>query len=138
MKLLAPYLSPQVATALDRETPAALDYSQRSCTELAMRISGQTSGTIGTSILTFGVELAFRCALSERQTEDLLGSEAMHRGPAVQSSIHVCRYTGLASQRDHSWGILLAADRLIRSDDAVATIALSLGYESESAFTKAF
>jgi AraC-like DNA-binding protein len=36
------------------------------------------------------------------------------------------------------WRMLLAADRLIHSDDAVATIALSLGYESESAFTKAF
>jgi hypothetical protein len=65
-----------------------------------------------------------RCALSERQTEDLRGSEAMHRGPAVQSSIHVCQYTGLPSQYDHLWRILLAADRLIRSDDAVATIAL--------------
>lgn len=36
------------------------------------------------------------------------------------------------------WRMLLAADRLIHSDDAVATIALSLGYESESAFSKAF
>lgn len=36
------------------------------------------------------------------------------------------------------WRMLLAADRLIRSEDAVATIAEALGYESESAFTKAF
>jgi AraC-like DNA-binding protein len=36
------------------------------------------------------------------------------------------------------WRMLLAADRLIHSEDAVATIAESLGYESESAFTKAF
>jgi len=34
MKLLAPYLSSLVATVSIRETPAALDYSQRSCTEL--------------------------------------------------------------------------------------------------------
>lgn len=36
------------------------------------------------------------------------------------------------------WRMLLAADRLIHTEDAVATIAESLGYESESAFTKAF
>lgn len=36
------------------------------------------------------------------------------------------------------WRMLLAADRLTNSGDAVAEIALSLGYESESAFSKAF
>jgi len=36
------------------------------------------------------------------------------------------------------WRMLLAADRLTHTEDAVATIAESLGYESESAFTKAF
>lgn len=36
------------------------------------------------------------------------------------------------------WRMLLAADRLEGSSDSVATIALSLGYESESAFVFAF
>ena len=37
-----------------------------------------------------------------------------------------------------SWRMLLAADRLVNSRDSVSAIALSLGYESESAFGFAF
>jgi AraC-like DNA-binding protein len=36
------------------------------------------------------------------------------------------------------WRMLLAADRLANSSDPIAAIALSLGYESESAFSTAF
>ena len=36
------------------------------------------------------------------------------------------------------WRMLLAGDRLKNSDDSISGIALSLGYESESAFGKAF
>ncbi|MDX3924590.1 MAG: AraC family transcriptional regulator [Shinella sp.] len=36
------------------------------------------------------------------------------------------------------WRMLLAADKLENSSDSVATIAISLGYESESAFSAAF
>jgi AraC-like DNA-binding protein len=36
------------------------------------------------------------------------------------------------------WRMLLAGNRLISSDDPISAIALSLGYESESAFSKAF
>jgi len=36
------------------------------------------------------------------------------------------------------WRMLLAGDRLTNTGDAVSTIALSLGYESESAFSTAF
>ncbi|MEQ9892678.1 AraC family transcriptional regulator [Pectobacterium aroidearum] len=36
------------------------------------------------------------------------------------------------------WRMLLASDRLMNSDDAISTIAFSLGYESESAFSTAF
>jgi AraC-like DNA-binding protein len=36
------------------------------------------------------------------------------------------------------WRMLLAADRLVNSSDSVSAIALSLGYESESAFDFAF
>jgi AraC-like DNA-binding protein len=36
------------------------------------------------------------------------------------------------------WRMLAAGDRLINSSDSVSTIALSLGYESESAFSHAF
>jgi AraC-like DNA-binding protein len=36
------------------------------------------------------------------------------------------------------WRMLLAGDKLKNSDDPISVIALSLGYESESAFSKAF
>lgn len=36
------------------------------------------------------------------------------------------------------WRMLLASDRLRRSDDSVAEISSSLGYETESAFGRAF
>lgn len=36
------------------------------------------------------------------------------------------------------WRMLLAGDRLTNSGDPISIIALSLGYESESAFSKAF
>jgi AraC-like DNA-binding protein len=36
------------------------------------------------------------------------------------------------------WRMLLAADRLTNSGDSISAIASSLGYESESAFGKAF
>ena len=36
------------------------------------------------------------------------------------------------------WRMLLASDRLKSSDDSISTIAFSLGYESESAFSTAF
>jgi AraC-like DNA-binding protein len=36
------------------------------------------------------------------------------------------------------WRMLLAGDKLVNSDDPISAIALSLGYESESAFSTAF
>jgi AraC-like DNA-binding protein len=36
------------------------------------------------------------------------------------------------------WRMLVAGDRLKNSDDSISAIASSLGYESESAFGKAF
>jgi AraC-like DNA-binding protein len=36
------------------------------------------------------------------------------------------------------WRMLLAGDRLANSSDSVSVISLSLGYESESAFSTAF
>ena len=36
------------------------------------------------------------------------------------------------------WRMVLAGDRLKNSDDSISRIAVSLGYESESAFGKAF
>jgi AraC-like DNA-binding protein len=36
------------------------------------------------------------------------------------------------------WRMLLAGDRLVNSNDSISAIALSLGYESESAFSTAF
>ncbi len=36
------------------------------------------------------------------------------------------------------WRMLLAGDRLVNASDPISVIALSLGYESESAFSTAF
>jgi AraC-like DNA-binding protein len=36
------------------------------------------------------------------------------------------------------WRMLLAGDKLVNSGDPISVIALSLGYESESAFSTAF
>jgi AraC-like DNA-binding protein len=36
------------------------------------------------------------------------------------------------------WRMLLAGDKLVNSSDPISQIALSLGYESESAFSTAF
>ena len=36
------------------------------------------------------------------------------------------------------WRMLLAGDKLVNSSDPISAIALSLGYESESAFSTAF
>ncbi len=36
------------------------------------------------------------------------------------------------------WRMLLAGDKLVNSSDSIASVALSLGYESESAFSTAF
>jgi AraC-like DNA-binding protein len=36
------------------------------------------------------------------------------------------------------WRMLLAGDKLVNSGDPICVIALSLGYESESAFSTAF
>jgi AraC-like DNA-binding protein len=36
------------------------------------------------------------------------------------------------------WRMLLAADKLVNTNDSISTIALSLGYESDSAFSTAF
>jgi AraC-like DNA-binding protein len=36
------------------------------------------------------------------------------------------------------WRMLLAGDRLTNASDSISVIALSLGYESESAFSTAF
>jgi AraC-like DNA-binding protein len=81
--------------------------------------------------------------------------EAMHGNPAhrwtlqtlaeragMSRTIFASRFKRMvgSSVMDYlaRWRMLLAADRLTHTEDAVAMIAESLGYESESAFTKAF
>jgi hypothetical protein len=49
-----------------------------------------------------------------------------------------CEKISTADVHDTSWRMLLAGDRLENSSDPISAIALSLGYESESAFSTAF
>ena len=92
-------------------------------------------------------------ALTDRRIGAAIG--AMHADPArrwtLQSlaeratmsrstfALHFKEKVGLAPM-DYltRWRMLVAGDRLANSAEAIATVALSLGYESESAFSTAF
>jgi AraC-like DNA-binding protein len=92
-------------------------------------------------------------ALADRQMGAALG--ALHEDPArrwtlqelaervgLSRSIFAQRFKATVgtSAMDYliRWRMLLASDRLAHSGDPVSAIALSLGYESESAFSTAF
>ena len=92
-------------------------------------------------------------ALADRQMGAAIG--AMHGEPAHRWTLQALaeragmsrssfaqkfKETVGASPMDYlaRWRMLLAADRLTHSSDPIGVIALSLGYESESAFSTAF
>lgn len=92
-------------------------------------------------------------ALADRQMSAAIG--AMHGDPAHPWSLQMLaacagmsrssfalkfKETVGASPMDYltRWRMLLAVDRLANSKDPVSVIALSLGYQSESAFSTAF
>ncbi|MGV3553485.1 AraC family transcriptional regulator [Rhizobium sp.] len=92
-------------------------------------------------------------ALADRQIGAAIG--AMHAEPArrwtvqtlaaisgMSRSSFALRFKSLVGSGPldylSRWRMLLAGDRLVHSGDPVSVIALSLGYESESAFSTAF
>lgn len=92
-------------------------------------------------------------ALADRQIGAAIG--AMHRDPAQRWTVQaLASHAGMSRSTfalkfkslvgsaplDYltRWRMLLAGDRMVHSGDAISTIALSLGYESESAFSTAF
>jgi AraC-like DNA-binding protein len=92
-------------------------------------------------------------ALADKQMGAAIG--AMHEDPAHRWTLQeLAERVGMsrssfalkfketvgASPLDYltRWRMLLAGDRLVNSSDPVSVIALSLGYESESAFSTAF
>ena len=92
-------------------------------------------------------------ALADKQISAAIG--AMHEDPAhgwtlqalaeragMSRSTFALKFKAMvgASPMDYltRWRMLLAGDRLASSSDPVSVIALSLGYESESAFSTAF
>lgn len=92
-------------------------------------------------------------ALGDRQMGAAIG--AIHADPARRWSLRELAETAGMSRSSFAlrfketvgsspmdylarWRMLLAGDRLAHSDDPVSSIALSLGYESESAFSTAF
>ena len=92
-------------------------------------------------------------ALSDKQIGPVIG--AMHKTPARRWTLQSLaeeagmsrsgfalrfRETVGASAMDYltRWRMALASDRLSRNDEPISVIALSLGYESESAFSTAF
>jgi AraC-like DNA-binding protein len=92
-------------------------------------------------------------ALADRQMGAAIG--AMHADPARRWTLNaLASHAGMSrssfalkfkqtvgqAPMDYltRWRMLLAGDRLAHSDEPIAAIALSLGYESESAFSTAF
>ena len=92
-------------------------------------------------------------ALSDPQMS--VAIDAMHSDPAHRWTIQeLAEHTGMsrstfalkfkqavgASPMEYltRWRMMLAGDRMTNSSDSIAVIALSLGYESESAFSTAF
>ena len=93
------------------------------------------------------------CALMDRQMREAITS--MHAEPAyrwtleklaqrsgMSRSIFAMKFKATVGTSPMEyltrWRMLLAGERLTRSRDPIVFIALSLGYESESAFSKAF
>ena len=108
----------------------------------ALRLHLESGGSVG-----------WMSALSDRQLSSAMN--AMHEKPAhrwtlqtlaeragMSRTIFTLRFkkTVGSSPMEYltRWRMLLAGDRLQHTADAVSEIALSLGYESESAFSKAF
>jgi AraC-like DNA-binding protein len=92
-------------------------------------------------------------ALADKQMSAAINS--MHSDPAHHWTVHeLAKHAGMsrstfavkfketvgASPIEYlaRWRMLVAGDRLVNSSDPVSAIALSLGYESESAFSTAF
>ncbi len=92
-------------------------------------------------------------ALSDRRMR--LAMTAMHNDPARRWTLEtLARHTGMSRtsfaiefknavgkaplEYLTAWRMLLAAERLTNSDDAISVIASSLGYDSQSAFSTAF
>jgi AraC-like DNA-binding protein len=92
-------------------------------------------------------------ALTDKQLSSAMN--AMHENPAhrwtlqtlaeragLSRTIFTLRFKKIVGSSPMEyltrWRMLLACDRLQHTSDAVSEIALSLGYESESAFSKAF
>jgi AraC-like DNA-binding protein len=92
-------------------------------------------------------------ALADKQIS--LAINAMHQGPArrwtlqdlaeragMSRSSFALKFRATADETPMAyltrWRMLLAGDQLERSSNPISTIALSLGYESESAFSTAF
>jgi AraC-like DNA-binding protein len=109
---------------------------------LRIHLSGQQGG--GTGWLQ---------ALGDRQMSKVVG--AMHAEPArrwtlaglaavagMSRSSFAERFKAVVGEAPIAyltrWRMLVAGDRLRHSGDSVATVALSIGYESESAFSTAF
>lgn len=100
-----------------------------------------------------GAEVGWLFALADRRMGTAIG--AMHADPARRWTLQeLAAHVGMsrssfaqkfremvgASPMDYltRWRMLLAGDRLTNSGEPVSAIALSLGYESESAFSTAF
>lgn len=86
---------------------------------------------IGAAIKAIHADPAYRWTLQEL---------AKHAG--MSRSTFAARFRETAGETSMEylsrWRMLLAADKLENSSDSIATIAIALGYESESAFSTAF
>ena len=101
----------------------------------------------------FGGGVGWLFALADKQLSAAIN--AMHEDPAHRWTLRtLAEHAGMSRSvfaakfketvgstvMDYltRWRMLLAGDRLMNSEESISVIALSLGYESESAFSKAF
>ncbi len=86
--------------------------------------------------LSLAINAIHECPSQRWTLEDLAGHAGMSRSTFAlrfKSTVGTSPMEYLTQ-----WRMLLAADRLTNSTDAISAISLSLGYESESAFSTAF
>jgi AraC-like DNA-binding protein len=109
---------------------------------LRLHVNEATTGGVGLLFALADKQLslavnAIHGSPSQRWTlEDLAGHAGMSRSTFAlrfKSTVGTSPMEYLTQ-----WRMLLAADRLTNSTDAISAISLSLGYESESAFSTAF
>jgi len=109
---------------------------------LRLHLSEQADGSVGWlfALADKQISVAMSCIHNEPARRWTLQQLAEEAGMSRSSFAMKFKETVGSSPMEYltRWRMLLAADKLANSSDPISTVALSLGYESESAFSTAF